>query len=102
MALMAFDTAPATTSPTPLQSVAMGQVCYRKHFVPLESNPAVFSPLIHHHLSGYHLLHPALALTVVFPTSNAYESHEAKEEAVSQHYDGSGEDILWFKQTAFC
>jgi len=88
---------------------------YRKHFIPLESNPAVFSQLIHHLGASPRLTfqdivslddpdslpHPALALILVFPTSNAYEAHKAKEEATCQEYKGSGEgeDVLWFKQT---
>jgi len=88
---------------------------YRKHFIPLESNPAVFSQLIHHLGASPRLTfqdivslddldslpHPALALILVFPTSNAYEAHKAKEEATYQEYKGSGEgeDVIWFKQT---
>jgi Ubiquitin carboxyl-terminal hydrolase, family 1 len=78
---------------------------YQKHFIPLESNPAVFSQLIHHlgaspRLTFQDILsldvpdslpHPALALILVFPTPNAYEAHKSKEEATCQEHKGSGE-----------
>ena len=88
---------------------------YQKHFTPLESNPAVFSQLIHRLGASPRLVfrdiislddpaslpHPALALILVFPTSTAYEAHKAKEEATFQEYKGSGEeeDVFWLKQT---
>lgn len=88
---------------------------YRKHFIPLESNPNVFSRLIHSlgvspDLTFEDILslddpgflpHPALALILVFPTSTAYEDNKAKEEAICQEYAGSGEEeaIIGFKQT---
>lgn len=93
----------------------MDEVRHRKHFFPLESNPFIFSQLIHSlgvsqdltfqdilSLDDPDLLpHPALALVLVFPTSSAYEDCKAKEEALRQEYAGSGkeEEIIWFKQT---
>lgn len=94
---------------------AMSGQHYRKHFTPLESNPAVFSQLIHQLGASPRLIfqdivslddpdslpHPTLALVLVFPTSNTYEVYKAKEEAACQEYTGSGEgeDVMWFKQT---
>ena len=88
---------------------------YRKHYVPLESNPDVFTQLIHSLgvsscLAFQDVLavdepemlpRPALALILVFPTSDAYEIQKAKEESLCQDYEGSGEgeDTIWFKQT---
>jgi len=88
---------------------------YRKHFVPLESDPEVFTGLIHRlgvskqlefqdvfSLDEPEFLpHPALALILIFPTSTEYEAHQAKVEATRSEYTGSGdgEDVTWFKQT---
>lgn len=88
---------------------------YQKHFTPLESNPAVFSQLIHSlgvssRLTFQDIVslddpdslpHPALAPILVFPTSTDYEISKANEEATCQEYKGSGEgeNVLWFKQT---
>ena len=108
---MSFNTAPAAMMASSSQHKAtMSGECYQKHFIPLESNPAVFSQLIHHLWASWRLAfqdivslndpdslpHPALTLILVFPTSNAYEAHKAKEEAMCQEYKGSGEgeDVL--------
>ena len=78
--------------------------CHQKHFTPLESNPAVFSQLIHRLGASPRLVfrdvvslddpdslpYPALAFLLVFPTSNAYEAHKGKEEATFHEYKGSG------------
>jgi ubiquitin carboxyl-terminal hydrolase L3 len=89
---------------------------YRKHYIPLESNPAVFTRLIHtlgvelefydvlsidepyHHLM---VPHPVFALVLVFPTTEVYEKQCALEEADREDYAGSGdkEDVVYFKQT---
>jgi ubiquitin carboxyl-terminal hydrolase L3 len=75
---------------------------YRKHFIPLESNPDVFTDLIHKlgvsaTLSFRDVLtldepdllpRPAIALILIFPTSEAYESQKAKEEAKRDEYIG--------------
>jgi len=88
---------------------------YRKHFIPLESNPDVFNQLIR--LLGApeslvfedvftldepeFLPHPALALILIFPTAENYEEQRAAEDA--SHEDSSssrpGEEVVWFKQT---
>ncbi|KAH7389437.1 ubiquitin carboxyl-terminal hydrolase, family 1 [Phaeosphaeria sp. MPI-PUGE-AT-0046c] len=88
---------------------------YRKHYFPLESNPDVFTDLVHKlgvsptlrfqdvfTLDELELLpRPALALILIFPTSEAYESQKAKEEAMYEEYVGSTEEeeVVWFKQT---
>ena len=91
---------------------------YRKHYIPLESNPELFTRLIHKlgvstslafqdvlSIDDPDLLafipRPVLALVLVFPTSDSYESQKTKEEALVQPYHGSGKDenVIWFKQT---
>ncbi|KAG8856217.1 ubiquitinyl hydrolase 1 [Tulasnella sp. 330] len=89
---------------------------YRKHFIPLESNPSVFTELIDrlgidlafadiYSLDEPDLLamvpRPALGLVLVFPTPSQYEQIKAAEEAKSAEYAGHGEeeDVVWFKQT---
>lgn len=91
---------------------------YRKHFIPLESNPIVFTDLIHKlgvsqslafsdvlSLDDQELLafvpRPVYALVLVLPDSAAYAKHKAEEESGLVEYAGSGagEDAVWFKQT---
>lgn len=91
---------------------------YRKHFLPLESNPEVFNQLIYDlgvadtlafcdvlSLDESDLLalvpRPVHALLLVFPTSEDYETLRARENEKQAVYDGHGdnEDVLWFKQT---
>jgi hypothetical protein len=90
---------------------------HRKHYIPLESNPEVFTHLINTlgvpslefqdvlSIDEPDLLalvtQPVLGLILVFPTSEAYEKQVAQDEAARQEYTGSGdgEDVLWFKQT---
>lgn len=92
---------------------------YRKHYIPLESNPELFTQLAHRlglspSLAFHDVLsiddpdllafipRPALALILVFPTSDVYEAQKAKEEGSRGEYDGGGEDgehVLWFRQT---
>jgi len=92
----------------------------RKHYIPLESSPDVFTPLIHNigvpSLSFYDILsvdesdenellngipRPALALILVFPTTETYEKDIVEAEANREVYTASGEseDVVWFKQT---
>lgn len=91
---------------------------YQKHFIPLESDPAVFTKLMHN-LGGSTSLQfvdvwsindtmqlaliprPVLALILVLPTSKAYEQRKLTEEAARETYNGGGdgEDVIWFKQT---
>jgi len=88
-----------------------------KSYIPLESNPEVFTQLITRlgvrglefqdvfSLDDPDLLalvpRPALALVLVFPTSDAYERQTALDEAARTDYTGSGpaEPVVWFKQT---
>lgn len=99
------------------RSVA-NETAYHKHYIPLESNPMVFTQLIHKlgvstSLAFHDVLsindpdllafipRPALALVLVFPTSAAYEDYKAKEEISRDDYISSGEDerVMWYKQT---
>ncbi|KAL2022516.1 hypothetical protein VTK56DRAFT_5123 [Thermocarpiscus australiensis] len=88
---------------------------YTKHFLPLESNPEVFNELIR--LLGASeeiafedvfaldepefLPRPALALVLILPTTPAYEARKAAAESARVEYtgSGSGEAVIWFKQT---
>ena len=89
----------------------------RKHYIPLESDPEIFTSLIHNlgvngalafqdalSLDDPDLIafvpRPVLALILVFP-SDAYKVKWTEEEAQYEEYDGCGEaeDIIWFKQT---
>lgn len=106
---------------------------HRKHYFPLESNPVLFTQLIHQlgvspSLAFEDVLsindpdlvafipRPALALILVFPTSDVYEVAKAKEEEMRDEYaglreSGSGgeggdgekgeeeEPVMWFRQT---
>lgn len=92
---------------------------YRKHFVPLESNPEVFTELSH--ALGLHeqlefqdvlslddpdlltfLPRPVHALILVFPTPIDYEER-LKEEKASKHEtdsnDQTNDDVVFFEQT---
>lgn len=91
---------------------------YTKHFIPLESDPDIFTALaqklgLDQTLSFQDVLslddpelmafipRPVHALVLVFPTSDAYESQKAEDEGQRREYTGNGpnEDVLWFKQT---
>ena len=89
---------------------------HRKHYIPLESNPEVFTQLIHtlgvplefwdvFSIDDPELLvmipRPVFALVLVFPTTKAYEKQCELEEASRDEYTGCGEkeDVIWFKQT---
>ncbi|KAI9712750.1 MAG: ubiquitinyl hydrolase 1 [Bogoriella megaspora] len=90
----------------------------KKHFIPLESDPTIFTHLAHHlglsprlafidvlSLSEPSLLalvpRPALALILTFPASKDYDARLAAEDADKREYEGygEGEDVLWFRQT---
>lgn len=88
----------------------------RKHYIPLESNPELFTQLIRtlgvplefcdvFSVDEPDLLamisRPVYALILVFPTTEAYEKQRALEEASREEYTGHGdqEDVVWFKQT---
>ena len=87
-----------------------------KYFIPLESNPELFTELIHTlGVSPKYQFHdvlsiddsdlmafvprPVLALIIIFSTSTpAYEKKVAEEDAVLQQSYKSC-DMVWFKQT---
>jgi ubiquitin carboxyl-terminal hydrolase L3 len=89
----------------------------QKHYLPLESNPDVFTRLIRNlgvsSLSFHDVLsltepelldwipRPVLALVLVLPTTKKYEEDVALEEAKRNVYTGHGdnEDVVWFRQT---
>jgi ubiquitin carboxyl-terminal hydrolase L3 len=94
----------------------MAQKEYRKHFVPLESDPEIFTSLIHKLGVSKKLVyediydldnpdfhpHPALALILLFSVSEEmYEAKLAQKDAGKAEYEGSGnsEEAVWFKQT---
>lgn len=91
---------------------------YNKHFIPLESNPDVFTELAHKlglstslvfedvlslddpELLGF-LPRPAFALILVFPTTDDYEKRVQDEDAKFEEFrtsEGAG-DLIFFKQT---
>ncbi|KAL2130113.1 hypothetical protein VTI74DRAFT_6892 [Chaetomium olivicolor] len=87
---------------------------YRKHFLPLESNPEVFTELIHHLgvsdeiffedvfvLDEPELPRPTLALVLLLPTTPTYEQKKTTVESSRSEHSGSGagEPVVWFKQT---
>lgn len=86
---------------------------YRKHFIPLESNPEVFTQLMNDlgvpslqfqdvlSLDDPFLFRTVFALILVLPTTDAYERQSSDDEANRQEYVGRGnkEDVVWFKQT---
>ncbi|GIK02219.1 ubiquitinyl hydrolase 1 [Aspergillus viridinutans] len=93
-------------------------MAYRKHYIPLESNPVLFTHLIHQigvsPVLAFHdvlsvddpeLLaitpRPALALVLVFPTSSDYERNlEEQGRLIPDDYEtGEGENVMWYKQT---
>lgn len=88
---------------------------YKKSFIPLESNPEVFTNLIRllgstddlSFVDVISLDEPsllpshAIALVLVFPTTDVYARHVAVQDS-SLENDGesaSEEDVVWFKQT---
>lgn len=88
---------------------------YAKHFLPLESNPEVFNRLIRSlgsppclefqdvlSLDDADLLpHPAIALILIFPTTDIYEDRRLVEDATRSEYEcnENEDDIIWFMQT---
>jgi ubiquitin carboxyl-terminal hydrolase L3 len=91
---------------------------YRKHFIPLESNPDVFTELIHklgieQSLSFQDVLslddpellsflpRPVHALILVFPTTEAYERRIKVEDLEANDYLEGAEEgsVVFFRQT---
>lgn len=96
----------------PLSEAAAGP----KSFAPLESNPDLFTQIIHdigvlpslefqdvYSISEPTLLaflpRPVLALILVGPTNMEEEEEEEDGEAPKYAKAGNEEDIVWFKQT---
>jgi ubiquitin carboxyl-terminal hydrolase L3 len=92
----------------------MGEGKYRKHFIPLESNPEVFTKLSHklgitETLSFVEVLelkeverppYRALALVLVFPTSEEYEQRRSAEDVGRQDDNETNKDgLIWLPQT---
>lgn len=90
---------------------------YRKHFLPLESNPDIFTELLHKlgvssSLSFEDVLsldaeflsfvpRPVHALILVFPTTEKYEQRVADEDLDAEDVlDGDGQaEVVFFRQT---
>ncbi|KAK0386896.1 hypothetical protein NLU13_5209 [Sarocladium strictum] len=87
---------------------------YRKHFIPLESTPEIFNQLstslgARPCLEFQDVLtldepnlfpHPAIALILVFPTTNQYEARRVAEFAADTGPSSVEDDqIMWFPQT---
>lgn len=88
---------------------------YTKHFVPLESDPELFTELIHS-LGAYQSLsfqevystddpemlsfvpRPIHALLMVLPTTPAYEKRVAVEDGNRSIYEATG-NTIWLSQT---
>ena len=93
----------------------MSQPTYKKHFIPLESHPQVFTNLaislgLNEEVEFQDIwsldddaLRPKLteALILIFPTTDAYEARKADEEASREEYAGTqdDDDIVFYKQT---
>lgn len=83
---------------------------YRKHFIPLESDPEIFNKLIYSLGASPSLAfedvvsldeltalpHPALALILIFPTTQDYEKQKA---GANKTYSIGSSGVVWFKQT---
>lgn len=89
---------------------------YRKVFIPLESNPDIFTSLIWDlGVSSLKFIdifsldepdlaaipRPVLALVLAFPVTDTYEQQILESEADKPEYNGYGEaeDVVWFQQT---
>jgi hypothetical protein len=110
------DIATATCC-TPSDSIcveAMAKDEYRKHFIPLESNPEVFTKLIHElgvsdNFSFVdiwaldcieHVPRPAAALVLVLPTSTEYEQRKSVEDTEREEDNKArGDGVIWLPQT---
>lgn len=88
---------------------------YSKHFIPLESDPELFTELIHslgaskslsfqdvYSIEDAELLSlvptPVLALVLILPTTLSYEEHIALEDADGSAYDHE-DKVIWLRQT---
>ncbi|KAE9398632.1 peptidase C12, ubiquitin carboxyl-terminal hydrolase 1 [Gymnopus androsaceus JB14] len=90
----------------------------RKHYIPLESNPDVFTDLIHtlgvsdslsfqdvFSLDEPDLLsmipRPVLGLVLIFPAMEGYDKALEEDKKARPDYKGAGQEepVIWFKQT---
>lgn len=94
-----------------------GKRTYRKRYITLESNPEIFTALMHdigvspelEFIDIYSLdetdltfvSRPVLALVLCFPTTDTYQQQIDAIEATRPEYTGSGEaeGVVWFQQT---
>ncbi|EAT91559.2 hypothetical protein SNOG_00064 [Parastagonospora nodorum SN15] len=116
--IAAFANQSTTFQGGKMNSIPAPPRTYRKHFIPLESNPELFTELIHKlglskslefqdvlSLDDPDLLaflpRPAYALILVFPTTELYEKRVRDEDSILQMIDGDlpDGDVLFFKQT---
>lgn len=90
---------------------------YRKHYIPLESDPDIFSNLIQNlGVQGYEfqdvlsledpdllafLPRPVVGLVFIFPPSDPHEKHWEELEDAREVYEGKGdgEPVIWFSQS---
>lgn len=94
------------------------QAWHSKSFYPLESDPELFTKIIHDlgvspSLAFHDVLsiddpellaiipRPVYALVLVFITSEVYEKQKAEEEAAREKYAGFGQEepVIWYRQT---
>lgn len=82
---------------------------YRKHFIPLESDPSIFTDLMHKLgvSTSYAFLdvwsledtidipRPVLALLLILPSCPEYE----KSLVTHKDCDASNKEVIWMKQT---
>lgn len=93
---------------------------YRKSFIPLESNPEIFTHLIHKlgvssqlefqdvfSIDEPDLLamlpRPVLALVLIFPSTETYHRQIDEAESKRPEYtsNGGAEGVVWYKQTIY-
>ncbi|CBX89938.1 hypothetical protein LEMA_P124670.1 [Plenodomus lingam JN3] len=88
-------------------SYSMSESQYATHFIRLESDPKIFSDLLHslgasrkvvfkevYSLDGsVEVPYPALSLILILPTSKAYEENKAREEAIIASTEHNGGEV---------
>ncbi|EAU91509.1 ubiquitin C-terminal hydrolase L3 [Coprinopsis cinerea okayama7 len=107
----------SATSETELSLYDRTKPNYRKHYVPLESDPEIFTDLIKNlGVQGYEfqdvlsledpdllafIPRPVLAFVFVFPTLDEIENRLKDADAHRKVYEGKGEEepVIWFSQS---